>query len=84
MGVFKTSCLRLDIGTMYDHQFSKLANPLSTIRPHIKWTVSLVVAYGHFNLDQGFVSVYIGKHTYFITPKGYAESGLSGDCIFSL
>ena len=27
----------------------------SDIRPHIKWVVSLVIAYGHFNLPQGFV-----------------------------
>ena len=25
----------------------------SDIRPHIKWVVSLVIAYGHFNLPQG-------------------------------
>ena len=27
----------------------------SDIRPHIKWAVSLVIAYGHFNLPQGIV-----------------------------
>ena len=27
----------------------------SDIRPHIKWSVSLVTAHGHFNLPQGFV-----------------------------
>ena len=27
------------------------------IRPHIKWAVILVIAYGHFNIPQGFVWV---------------------------
>ena len=27
------------------------------IWPHIRWAVSLVIAYGHFNLPQGFVWV---------------------------
>ena len=31
----------------------------SDIRPHIKWAVSLVIAYGHFNLSPGFVWVNI-------------------------
>ena len=31
----------------------------SDIRPHIKWAVSLVITYGHFNLPQGFVWVCI-------------------------
>ena len=29
-------------------------------RPHIKWAVSLVIPYGHFNLPRGFVWVCIG------------------------
>ena len=29
----------------------------SDIRPHMKWTVSQVIAYGYFNLPQGFVWV---------------------------
>ena len=32
----------------------------SDIRPHIKWVVSLVIAYGHFNLPLGFVWVCMG------------------------
>ena len=36
---------------MYDHTFSKPAN--HQIRPHIKWAVSLVIAYGHFTIPQG-------------------------------
>ena len=42
----------------------------SDIRPHIKWAVSLVIAYGDFNLPQGIVSVCMSSHTHFITPKG--------------
>ena len=30
----------------------------SDIRPHVKWTVSLVIANGQFYLSQGFVWVY--------------------------
>ena len=30
------------------------------IRPHIKWAVSLVITYSHFNLPQGFVWVCMG------------------------
>ena len=35
---------------MYDHTFFKLVNARSDIRPHIKWIVSLVFAYGYFNI----------------------------------
>ena len=35
---------------MYDHTFLNLQITRSDIRPHIKWAVSLVIAYGHFNL----------------------------------
>ena len=42
----------------------------SDIRPHINWAVSLVIAYGHFNLPQGIVWVCMSSHTHFITPKG--------------
>ena len=43
----------------------------SDIRLHIKLAVSLVIAYGHFNLPQGFVWVCMGKHTHFITSEGF-------------
>ena len=46
---------------MYDHTFTKLAKiTRSDVRPHIKWAVSLVSAYGRFNLPQGFVWVCLG------------------------
>ena len=35
--------------------FLNLEITRSDIRPHIKWAVSLVITYGHFNLPQGFV-----------------------------
>ena len=35
--------------------FLNLQITRSDIRPHIKWAVSLVIAYGHFNTPQGFV-----------------------------
>ena len=38
----------------------KLQIARSDIRPHIKWGVSLVIAYGFFNLPQGFVRVCMG------------------------
>ena len=46
--------------------FQSLQITRSDVRPHIKWDVSLVIAYGHFNLPQGFVWVCMGKHTHFI------------------
>ena len=42
----------------------------SDIRPHIKWGVSLVIAYGHFNLPQVIVWVCMSSYTHFITPNG--------------
>ena len=61
---------------MYDHTFQNLQITRSDIRPHIKWAVSLVITYGHFNLPQRFVWVCTGSHTHFITPEGtiYRES----------
>ena len=38
----------------------------SDIRPHIKWVVRLVTAYGHFNLPWGIVWVCMSPHTHFI------------------
>ena len=40
----------------------------SDIRPHIKWVVCLVIAYGHFNLPWGIVWVCMSPHTHFIPP----------------
>ena len=42
---------------MCDHTFINLQFTKSDIRPHIKCFVSLVIAYGYFNLPQGFVWV---------------------------
>ena len=50
--------------------FLNLQITISDIRPHIKWAVSLVTAYGHFHLPQGFVWVCMGQYTHFTTPKG--------------
>ena len=40
----------------------------SDIRPHIKWVVHLVTAYGHFNLPWGIVWVCMSPYTHFIIP----------------
>ena len=40
----------------------------SDIRPHIKWVVRLVTAYGHFDLAWGIVWVCMSPHTHFILP----------------
>ena len=40
----------------------------SDIRPHIKWVVRLVTAYGHFDLPWGIVWVCMSPHTHFILP----------------
>ena len=42
-------------GVMYDHTFLNLQITRSGNRLHIKWVVSLVIAYGHFNLPEGFL-----------------------------
>ena len=33
---------------LYDHTFLKVQITRSDVKPHIKWAVSLVIAYGHF------------------------------------
>ena len=40
----------------------------SDIRPHIKWVVCLVTAYGHFDLPWGIVWVCMSPHTHFTPP----------------
>ena len=69
-----TPGLSITFGVMFDHTFFlKSQITRSDIRPHIKWAVSLVIAYGHFNLPQGFVWACMGSHTYFINPEGLGE-----------
>ena len=50
--------------------FLNLQITISDIRLHMKWAVSLVIPYGHFNLPRGFVWVCIGKRTHFIISEG--------------
>ena len=45
----------------------------SDIRPHIKWGISMVTEYDHFNLPQGIVSVCVGQHL------GYSLYHLRGE-----
>ena len=45
-GLSKTSCMTI--------LFLNLQITISDIRPHIKWAVSLVIAYGQFTLLGGF------------------------------
>ena len=40
------------------------------MRPHVKWDVNLVIAYGHFDLNKGFVWVCMSYNAHFITPQG--------------
>ena len=60
------SCLSITVsvrtlGVMHDHTlFLHLQITIADIRAHLKWAVNLVIAYGHFNLPQGFVWVYVG------------------------
>ena len=51
-------CCLMTLGTSMDILFSMLENHQKDTRPQLKWTVSLVIADGHFNLPQGFVWVY--------------------------
>ena len=40
---------------MYDHAlFEACKITRSDVGPHVKWVISLVIAYGHFNLPYGF------------------------------
>ena len=56
---------------MYDHTFYKQVQiSRSDIRPHIKWAVSLVIAYGHFDFPQGFVWVRMGLTYSLYHPRG--------------
>ena len=48
--------------------FRNLQITRSEIRPHIKWAVSLVVAYGHFILPQGFACVYVWANILTLSP----------------
>ena len=66
---------------MYGHTHQNLQITRSDIRPHTKWTVSLMIAYGHFNILQGFVWVYMTSHTHFITPEG-KKTELAGGLAF--
>ena len=77
LGTVSTFVLLKDTWSQQGHSvscmtilFLNLQITRSDIRPHIKWAVSLVIAYGHFNLPQGFVWVCMSSHTHFITPKG--------------
>ena len=49
--------------------FLNLQTNRTYIRPHIKWAVILVIAYGHFYLPQGLVWVCMSD-THFIIPEG--------------
>ena len=42
----------------------------SDIRPHIKWAVSLVLAYGDFYIPLGFMWVCMGWHTHVLPLRG--------------
>ena len=53
-----TPGLSEDIRVMYGHTFLNLQITRSDIRLDIKWAVSLVFTYGHFNISQEFVWVW--------------------------
>ena len=43
-----------------DHTLSEVANAQISHQAHIKWIISLVIAYGHVSIPRGFVWVCIG------------------------
>ena len=58
---------------MYDHTLSKLANHRSDqTSGHTKWTVSLVIAHGRFNLPRG---VCVGMYELDLTDSLYHPRG---------
>ena len=68
---------------MYDHTFYKQVQiSRSDIRPHIKVGCQPGdFAYDHFNLPPGFVWVYMGEHTHFITQRGELIWSQEGDSV---
>ena len=59
-------------------RFLNLQITRSDIRSHVKWAVSLVIAYGHLNLPQGFVWV----RTYlFYHPEGFDSGSMLLMCV---
>ena len=65
-------------GVMYDHTFSNFRFTTSDIRPHTKLAVSLVIAYGHFNIPQGFVWYVWGNK---LTSSDYVNRVMYGLCV---
>ena len=63
---------------MYDHTLLVLNLQItrSDIRPHIKWVVCVVIAYGHYNLPWGIVWVCMSSHTHFVTPSPLPPRGI--------
>ena len=59
------------VSCMTMHTFLNLQITRSDIKPHIKWDISLVTAYDHFNLPLGFVCVGMCGLTHsFYHPRG--------------
>ena len=55
--------LLVSSGLSKDHTFLNLQITRSDIRPHIKWAVSLVIAFGHSDLPQVFSWICVGYIT---------------------
>ena len=60
---------------------SNLQITRSDIRPHIKWVVHLVTAYGHFNLPWWIVWVCMSPHTHFIHPPTPDDTSIKCACV---
>ena len=60
-------------GVMNDHTLLNLQITRSDIRPHIKWAVILVIAYGPFNLPPGFVWICMGLTYSLYHPEGNSD-----------
>ena len=58
--------------------FLNLQITRSDIRPHTKLAVSLVIAYGHFNLPQRFVWGMYGLAYSLYHPRGTTRGGGGG------
>ena len=53
--------------------FLNLQITRSDVRPYIKWAVSLVIAYGHYNLPQGFFVGMYGLTYHFNNLEGHKQ-----------
>ena len=61
--------------------FLKLQITRSDIKPHIKWAVSLLIAYGQFNFPQGFMWVQADRMLLTTEAIAFSDSYKHMECL---